>query len=820
MASQKTVQDFYVGEEISQYFTVEERENLRKEVVMSINHELIHPEDLEVVVPKLLRASQTEARELRRSMNAITSLQMVEGQRALDLIQSSSERISGLRQHFLRQAELVDGIQEDTITTQHLRQLHILRRNVGAVVAWSRALKEVRYENLFTLIPKREFVVLYNKVKQLQNIRHTVVSKAGTRYLAFQVVFDPYFSKLEMVSGALVSEIYALLEEESANIAIQKALEESDTVDPPAYAQLRECCSVLNQELDQPVLFDTLQDQEEPKPAITTEKLTASVSKNITTLWHHQVLLNCEDPVNHPSDYFYVLKKVEPLIEALQLALVPLSTAKFFFFDVVLGALHDQVIHSMDVFVDQRTELDANVLLDASQYMQWYRGMLVSCHYAESLDLRAVDELSAVFMTTAVTGLSDHLSRLCRACGKQVLTQTPTISKSHSLPTTCGPVDLFAIIQQTLGGLSTLINVSVMIDIGNACVDAILTYLFTCRDGLYYEDWEDAAADTEDWQQRRMLLLYAMLNDCSTVETNLDSVELKFSMCWDTSSIGRNNDSPFVKVQDALAELQLFYLDAINDQVNRVVAEQWTLAFRDGPWYDEDKNPVQLILVTQADYIEEEFVRALSEPRVRKLSTQMLGSYVVNFLSVLLEFLADCIRNSKKYRVPDWGAFVNLLVRDIDLSVSTWRRLTNEVQADTFSTATDALNTMKELLCVKKPVDMEYVIRDRLMEKFGDCPTFVLQYALEARPTEVSSETKERMLRFWADTIRSQHRNESDVPTMGWGRFPSVFGQVDKAIGQFYKAGGFFSKSGKKKVLAERQIQAADAKNRRRNEAH
>eukprot|EP00796_Vickermania_ingenoplastis_P008707 gene8707-6123_t len=819
------LQERYSGSEIMRYFSASDQEQLKQEVVNAINHELVHPEDLETVVPKLLRSCESEGAELRRSMNSIVSLQIVEAQRALDLVRSSSERVNGLRQHFLRQAELVQGMQGETLPSKHLRQLHTLRANVSAVVRWATALKEVRYENLFILAQRRQFSTLYEKIKQLQRIRETVISKAGSRYRVFEAVFEPYFSKLDLICDAVTMELYSLLEEDGANIAIQKALMDDDLQDPPGFAPFKECCRVCMEELVNPVLQITGPTGNR-EPSVTVSKLRACVAKNILKLWKQQVMIDAMQPLENANEYFNRLKKVEPLMEALQMTLVPLSSPNFYFFDVVLKVLHGRVLEAMSVFVENKDSLDANVLLEASQFIQWYRGMLSAYNYAAGLDLKEADDLTAVFMTTAVSGLSTHLSRLCKACALSVLKQQPSLPQVGRLPGSCGPVDLFAILQQTLGGLSAAIDITVMEDIGNACVDAILTYLTTCRAGMDYDVWEEQAAanpEDEDWQQRRLLLLYALSNDCGTVEANLDSVEAKFAVCWDmnplsggTDGNGARHDSPFQRIQDYLPELNLFYLDEITDQVERVVADQWTLAFREGPWYGEETNPLQLILVTEAEYVEEEFKLMLPEPKVRKLTTKMLTRYAKQFLSSLMEFLADVIRNPKKNNVTDWSVFIDNLVRDIELSDATWRRLTKEINGDLLNTCMDAMSIAKELLCVKKVVDLDFLLRDKLMERFGDCPTFVLRYTIECRPKEVSAESRERMLAVWSGMVRSQQRNDQDIPTAGWNRPSSLFGQLDRAIGQFYKAGGFFSKSAKKKLLAERQRQAQDEKERKR----
>lgn len=911
--SEGNLKMYYTNDEILKYFTEEEQDNLQQEVVQSINQELVHPEDLNTLVPKLYQSYEMEASELRRSINSIVSLQMVEAQRALELVRSSSERVNGLRLQLLKQAQLISGLEEETLPLKHLRQLHILRQNIVSIIHWATALKEVRYENLFVLVEQRQFSELYEKIKALQDIRRTVIRKAGDRYRIFESVFDPYFSKLDLGSKAFVTELYTLLEEDGVSIAIQQALAENENEETPGFIALKECCRVCMAELEedtamdvssssssssfsnlhgghgdkmkavlQVVVVDPETGDETRMPGITSEKLEACVKKNILQLWNHQVMTveAAQSALESPTEYFHRLKKVEPLMETVQMVLVPLSSPRFLYFDIVMRTLHDCVIQAMDIFIEKKNELDANVLVQASQYLQWYKKMLQSYPYASFLKkTEEIDYKSDLCMTAAVSGLSAHLTRLCQACAMEVFKHMPTApsippsgasSTSSRFLVTCGPVDLFSILQQTLSGLSASMDVDVMKAVGHACADAICTYLATCKNGLDYDSWEEqhelvmkaekaggtsstggdkGAVETgrdnklqgsdlqnsgydKEWEQSRLLFLYAISNDVDTIKNNVDAIKMRFSMCWDfTNSVGSSSGpgstwispedaSPFPLVHESLSDLSMYCLEEIHLQVDRVMSAQWGLMFRSGPWYDTEKNPLQILLATQVEYIDEEYRVMLAEPKVRKLATKMLSSTVHHFISSLLEFLADTIRNSKKFPVDDWGVFVEHLVRDIVLIAQVWQpRVTTEVSREVYETSMEAMNLMKELLCVKKGVDFDYLIRDSLREKFGDCPTFVIQYTLECRPSQINTENKERLMGIWKEIIRPQERDSHDVLSPGaWDRPPSVFGQLNRDIAQYYKPGGFFSKSAKKKLLAERQQKILQEKERKRKE--
>lgn len=62
-----------------------------------------------------------------------------------------------------------------------------------------------------------------------------------------------------------------------------------------------------------------------------------------------------------------------------------------------------------------------------------------------------------------------------------------------------------------------------MCQIGIACADAIRAYIDECKQRSDFDYWEDEnigndnSNNNNDWQQRRMLFLYAFCNDCNTI---------------------------------------------------------------------------------------------------------------------------------------------------------------------------------------------------------------------------------------------------------------------------------------------------------------
>ncbi|CCW65877.1 unnamed protein product [Phytomonas sp. EM1] len=357
-----------------------------------------------------------------------------------------------------------------------------------------------------------------------------------------------------------------------------------------------------------------------------------------------------------------------------------------------------------------------------------------------------------------------------------------------------------------------------MRQIGGACAEAILSYLAECRRGGDFYRWEgeNAARKTpqpaEEWQQRRMLLLYAYVNDCSNIEGNLDTIEMKFYACWEydlDEMAGRSGDGaagmPFLKVQDALSDCAFHFLDEITAQVERVVGAQWALAFREGAWYDEARNPIQVITCTIADYIREEFLGMLPPQWIRRITRQMFVRFVERYLAACMELLGDVLRKPKKKIVKDWRAFRTCLVRDAELAMGMWERC--NVDRQLVELARKALELLKNLLSVKKLTDFRFFLQEQLLDDFGDCPTFVIRFTLQARPDEIDAETMKRMLATWRELIAHQKRDPKiDLPTAGWSQSTSFYGSIDRSIAELGKATGLFGKSAKKKRQEQRML--------------
>ncbi|KAH9593033.1 Exocyst complex component EXOC3/Sec6 [Trypanosoma melophagium] len=823
----------YSKEELFPFLTEADQAQLRQEVLTAINNELVHAESLEVTVPRLLRSSVNEAKELRRAINSLASSQMMEEHRAVQIIKRSSDRIQDLRALFKKQGELITQMDVTSGSYKQLRELHFLRDNILSVIKWAEALKEVRYEDMYGLVDQRKFAMVYKRLRRLQLIRRTVSEKSGASYKSYSGVFEPYFEKLDVVQTMFVGELYKLLEESSVHVAIQKALEDipkPGTVSEPfaEYTQFEECVQICGEEIAEENEGGALCNSD-GEPLITEEKVTNAVRKCVTRLWEEEVMIDVIDPFKQISTYLGQMKKISPLLTALEMTLIPLST-KFSFFAIVVGAIHNEVVNVLKGYIDADTEVDANGLLEASDFIQWYKETMMEANYASYIELSVVDNLSALMMTSAVGGLSTHLIRLCHACAISVLNggNSPTTLPS-GLPVTTGPMDMFAVLQQSLGGLSTAIEVGVMRQIGAACAQAIEAYLEECKIRSDYDYWEEenesSGVPQEEWSSRRLAFLYAFCNDCSTIERNMDTIELKFASYWDDDDNTNNNSngisvgenaSPFQKTQDLISEHALYYVDEIVLHVDRIVKAKWALVFRSKEWYDADTNPTRVIVDTMSDFIDEEFTKALEEPRARIAMRRMMTQYIHKYLTTLMEFLGEVIRHPNSRAVEDWNNFTDCLTRDTTIAMDMWGERVKEGRGQLVSTARRALELMVHLLAVSTPAEFNFVLQRDLLDDFGDCPTFVLRFLLLARRRLLAGDAPEKMLAVWRERIAHQRRGDDDVPTTGWPRPPSILGAIDRRLADLEQRGGLLRASPQKKRTLADQKRLAEEKEAKR----
>lgn len=76
-----------------------------------------------------------------------------------------------------------------------------------------------------------------------------------------------------------------------------------------------------------------------------------------------------------------------------------------------------QVMKVLQFLLDPNGDTEAAKLMEASEFVQWYKNMLTSnFNYASYVTLGPMDIIAASFITSAIDGLSAHLIRLSKAC--------------------------------------------------------------------------------------------------------------------------------------------------------------------------------------------------------------------------------------------------------------------------------------------------------------------------------------------------------------------------------------------------------------------
>ncbi|RHW67979.1 Exocyst complex component Sec6 [Trypanosoma brucei equiperdum] len=816
---------FYTAEELWPYLSETDRVVLAEEVNTAINHELAHAEDLEAVIPRLLRACTTEAQELRRAIKSMASSQMLEGHRAVQIVKESGERIQDLRELFIKQGSIIAQMNVTSGSYKQLRELHYLRSNVTSVIEWVEVLNELRYTDMYRLVEQRQFAAVYKRLCRLQLIRQTVTEELHSYPKAHQNSFDPYFEKLELVQTMFVEGVYKLFRETSVPAAIQKALKDPPRVGAvvqsiPEFTQLEECVQLCAVEITEDKGFLYSADGE---PLITEAKIFEAVAACAKKLWVDDVMAEFTNPVAQGVAYLDRMKKIAPILSALEMTLIPLSS-RLSLFPIVVVSLHGEVVKSLEIYADPGLEAKANDLIAASDFVRWYKEMLKDGNYSSHVDIAALDKLSACMTAGAVDGLMMHLVQLCKVCARTVLEDGNKPFRSPSgLPVTTGPKDMFAVLQQTLAGLSTAIEVDVMRQIGRACAAAIESYFSECKLLIDYDRWEEMEqkqksggnSGNEEWKMRRLAFLYAFCNDCSVIERNMDTVELVFVSYWNEEE-GLEDNSPFIQTQDVLVDHASHYIDEVILHVERMVEGQWPDVFRSKGWYEGEDSPTRIILDTMADFIDEEFSCSFEASQLHTVTHRMMQRYIQKFLTELMEFLGDAVRHPSSKAAKDWNEFVNCFVRDIVITIDMWKARISDSRGKLISKVNKALELVKNLLAVRKPVDFDFIVQKDLLDDFGDCPTFVVRFLLLSRKKEIGEDTCNSMLALWDERIAHQRRDADDKPTAGWKQMPSFFGMLDRSLADIGKKGGLFSSSPtKKRKKAEQKRQKMEKEKRK-----
>ena len=502
-------------------------------------------EHLSSLVPSLLAKAEKELVDARRRMRTLAHKQVTTGQRALAILSASSDRVEQLTDRFEELGKVVEHMQETKEGYEHLRKLHFFNRNVKTVITWTESLKAVHHTKFGDMLERLEILPVYEHVKQLSKIRTRVEAMGQDRRMSrHRMVFAPYLQKQQVVDILFVTKVHEVFGDTVA-ASIAEALREGEGEQEEmdhAFVALVDCTRICEREAKEPVVIDP----NTGRPAFSEEAVLDSLMQSVDKYWTDEILGEMSDI----SQNVNAIESIEPVITTLESVLQNLSVG-FPLFGLLVRAFHNKVVSTWDWLANPSSNMEAHTLVQAMQVCAWYRVMMTDWGYLQYVPRpEVIDECSAQLLASAVGGMSDHMSNRARGCAIQICRVNEKTGEREELQSrpsgalyTSGPVDLFVILQQSLGSMVTKgVSRDVLVRLGNACVAAINTYLGYCKEASDFEAWWDANEDRptplpeEEWAISRLQYLCAFANDLVATADNLATVEAKFSSIWAVSA--------------------------------------------------------------------------------------------------------------------------------------------------------------------------------------------------------------------------------------------------------------------------------------------
>lgn len=808
----------YILEDLSLLVPKSSLETLQDEAIRAINQELARTDELHVAVPRLLQSCDNELSEVRKSIHAIVSTQTGEACRSRRVLKEASEKIVKLQSAFVEQGDILSGMQTAACYRQ-LKQLTILRANVQRIIKWTEALKAIHHFPFDKSLRSGKFLEIYERLCETQDIRTSVMKKAGSDPHASQV-FEPYFMKLDSTLEIFIMHVQSVFES-SAMIAILHVLGDDDDEEGAddesdedehgnpirKFVHLEECIEICSREKSNPCMHK--RNGYDAENVLDPNGVALWVKQSVSQTWVDEVMGDVVDPISQMDEYLDSMRKLEQIMVALDMALAPLST-KFPFISMVVVAFHSEVMAVVRRYADPEEELEATKLLEAIKFLRWYSSFLEESSFLTYLASgnSEIDDIIAQMMKLAVSGMSQHLTHLSDSCAQTTCELEPKALPSGQIFST-GPTDLFTILQQSLGNITSSVETEVSQKLAKACADGVRAYIAECKKRMDYDFWEDeksGGAPASEWSHKRLNFLYAFCNDLTTIEENMEVLELKFANVW-TEDV---DETPFQQLQGHILDDINFYIDEINEHVNRLVSDEWKKLFVSSAWQSADTNPLRAILDTLADFMDEEFSVVIHDAHAKKLAKSMMMDSFRRYLSELFRYFKET--QSSKWKPTDAEIFHAALARDAAELHSFWKDRTTSTRVQLVDQGRQAVDVLADLMryIASDKIDLfERVLRGRLIETFGDCPSFIITYIIEKR-SDVDSKTKARLTAVWNDLIKNQHR-ENDV-FVNWKHGTTFLGAVSRDYAP--ESRGFFGK--KKKSKEDEATQRSRLKDEKR----
>lgn len=828
-ASSNDLKGTYLLEDLNLLAPQSSFEALQKDAIRAINQELARTDELHIAVPRLLQACDNELLEVRKSIHAIVSTQTGEACRSRRVLKEASEKIVKLQGAFVEQGDILSGMQTAACYRQ-LKQLTVLRANVQRIIKWTEALKAIHHFPIDKSLRSGKFLENYQRLRETQDIRASVMSKAASDPRASDV-FEPYFFKLDSHLEIFIMHVKSVFEG-STMIAILHVLGDDEENDVPEetdddddegnpirkFSHLEECVEICCREMVNPCMHKRYGDDADI--VLDTNGVAKWVTESVSATWVDEVMGDVTDPNTQLTEYLSAMKKLEQILVALEMALAPLST-KFPFFSLVVVAFHAEVMVVARNYAE--SGLAATDLLEVIEFMRWYHNFLDENSFMVYLNTGTGDIEGSIgdLMKLAVDGMSDHLMTQ----STNTATTTCELSPDKALIVTngkylsCGPPDLFTMLYQSLGNITATAETQVSQKLAKACADGVQKYMNDCMKKMDYDYWEDTKQHLKskddpatEWTSIRLEYLYAFCNDLTDIRDKLKDLEEKFANVW-ASDI---DETPFQKLESDIADNVRFYVDEIGAHVNSIVSDAWKQLFVSTNWQSADSNPLRVILDDTADFIDEEFPVTIYDEHAKELSKALMMNSFRRYLTELFSYFSKT--QDSKWKSSDAEIFHSALARDASELHSFWKPRTTSTRLQLVDQGRQAIDVLADLIRYTDATKVDFferVLRGRLLENFGDCPSFVVNYIIEKR-ADVDSKVKTRLKHIWSDLTKTQKRGDDDVAP-GWKQGTTFLGGISRDLAP--ESRGFFGKKTKPKELeSAARIRVKEEKRKAREE--
>ena len=716
----------------------------------------------------------------------------------MDILKQSRDTLTELRESFSNMDKMILSM-KNTAAHKHLTKLFYFRRNTNNVITWTKALQQV--DQALNLAANGKYKEVYELAKTIRQIRAKVADPSvGHQYRAQIIeIFDPYFDKMNVAVQALGEKLKEVLRQ-TVPVAIQSVLDEEEGGDK--LKPLKAVIFVCAQERALPLLTT----HENPQvsvvdPHIVTDCIEESVAEHFSSV----ILQDFETfdaAVESTGKATEALRAIEPVITALEEALVPLS-GTVPVFTTCLDKVYGLVMNFLTASADPQRKINANDMLKGMQFLQWFKEMLQEQNYSSHFNLEDIDRLGGKILVGAVDGMREQMCSFCKACAT-THSSAKVLENPQGNLFTEGPVDLFYFVNGLLKTVINLATPEIMVQFGEICVAAIQAYLDEIKQGAAIEAWEErieATGDTRkenEWGDERLKYLCAFCNDVTTMEPSFEHLEGQFSHLYD-SPVAEDEEAPSKEAapnpfQNFSAELPataISFVDQIVDYIAKVVTPKMQELFS-VPWQNKETNPFQSVTQTVVDY-NGDLKYYLAETWHARALNGLIRKLTIGYEESFLRYL-----RGKKDNVCVGSLFSACVARDIELWEALWKDLLPEKMKGSITICCSAMEKIKDILAVKDPETFNQYLRREFLDDFGDAPTFLVQTTFERR-TDIDKKTKEKLIAVWKERIAYQNRNASDLPTAGWNREPSLLNCIDRSLVTVEKTGFWSKKSDSKK---------------------